>query len=92
MRFCLDILAVEKLEVSCNQCINGKCTGQDQCSCNPGWSGVSCDIGESFFKMDPSQSAGVILTQSSCCLENSFRLHFLDAYGVPGVAKKFDLP
>ena len=39
-----------------------------------------------------AQSAGVILTQSNCCLENSFRIHFLDAYGVPGVAKKFDLP
>ena len=35
----------------------------------------------------PTQHAGMILTQSNQRMENSFRIHFQDAYGVPGQAK-----
>ena len=28
------------------QCINGKCTGAQTCTCNPGWIGDQCDQGE----------------------------------------------
>ena len=28
------------------KCINGRCTGAQTCTCNPGWIGAHCDIGE----------------------------------------------
>ena len=53
---------------------------------------VNADNVTSIMAAGCAQSAGVILTQNNWCLENSFRIHFLDAYGAPGVSKKFDLP
>ena len=37
--------------------------------------------------LSSSQHAGMILTQNNCHLKNFFRIHFQDAYGVPGQAK-----
>ena len=39
-----------------------------------------------------SQSARLRLTQNNCSLQNSFKIHFYDANGVPCQAKELDLP
>ena len=44
-------------------------------------------VSQSLLEIPGAQHAGVILTQNNCPGKNSFRIHFLDAYGVPGQAK-----